>query len=38
VATVIGTGQDELILEAARICPAVAIVVTEERTGAQVFP
>jgi ferredoxin len=38
VATVIGTGPDELMLEVARICPAVAIVVTEESSGAQVFP
>jgi ferredoxin len=38
VATVVGTGPDELILEVARICPAVAIVVTDEPSGVQVFP
>jgi ferredoxin len=38
VATVIGTGPDELMLEVARICPAVAIVVTDEPSGVQVFP
>jgi hypothetical protein len=38
VATVVGTGPDELILEVARICPAVAIVVTDEPNGVQVFP
>jgi ferredoxin len=38
VATVIGTGPDELILGIARICPAVAIVVTDEPSGTQVFP
>jgi ferredoxin len=38
VATVIGTGSDELMLEVARICPAVAIIVTDEPRGVQVFP
>ena len=38
VATVVGTGPDELMLEVARICPAVAIVLTEEPDGTQVFP
>jgi ferredoxin len=38
VATVIGTGPDELMLEVARICPAVAIVVMDEPSGVQVFP
>jgi hypothetical protein len=38
VATVVGTGPDDLILEAARICPAVAIVVTDEAAGTQVYP
>jgi ferredoxin len=37
VAVVIGTGPDELVLEAATMCPSVAIVVTDER-GAQVYP
>jgi hypothetical protein len=30
--------SDELLLEAARICPSVAIVVTDAQTGQQVFP
>ncbi|MEN3283958.1 MAG: ferredoxin [Solirubrobacteraceae bacterium] len=38
VAVVVGTGPDELVLEAARICPSVAIVVTDRDTGEQVFP
>jgi ferredoxin len=38
VAVVVGTGPDELMLEAARICPSVAIVVTDRETGEQVFP
>jgi ferredoxin len=38
VAVVVGTGPDELMLEAARICPSVAIVVTDGETGEQVFP
>jgi ferredoxin len=38
VAVVIGTGPDELMLEAARICPSVAIVVTDPDTGEQVYP
>jgi ferredoxin len=38
VAVVVGTGPDELMLEAARICPSVAIVVTDDGTGGQVFP
>ena len=38
VATVVGTGPDDLIVAAARICPAVAIVVSDEAAGTQVFP
>jgi ferredoxin len=38
VATVVGTGPDDLILAAARSCPAVAIVVCDEASGARVFP
>jgi len=38
VAVVVGTGPDELMLEAARICPSVAIVVTDGDTGQQVYP
>jgi len=37
VATVVGTGPDELMLEAARVCPSVAISITDEE-GMQVFP
>jgi ferredoxin len=38
VAVVVGTGPDELMLEAARVCPSVAIVVTDSETGENVFP
>ena len=38
VAVVVGTGPDDLILEAARACPSVAIVVTDEQTGERIFP
>jgi ferredoxin len=37
-ATVIGTGPDQLILEAAEVCPAVAISVVDSETGETVFP
>lgn len=38
IAEVIGTGSDQAILEAARACPASAIIVTDAGTGEQVFP
>ena len=38
VATVVGTGPDTLILEAAEVCPAVAISVVDSETGETVFP
>jgi ferredoxin len=38
VATVIGTGPPELILEAAEACPAVAITVVDDETGETLFP
>ena len=38
VAVVIGDGPDELMLEAARVCPSVAIRITDELSGKQVFP
>lgn len=38
VAVVIGVGSDELMLEAARVCPAVAIRVLDEHSGEQIFP
>ncbi len=37
-AIVIGDGPDELILEAARACPSLAIAVTNSETGETVFP
>ncbi len=37
-AVVIGGGPDDLILEAAEACPAVAISITDSETGATVFP
>lgn len=37
-AVVIGTAPPELILEAAEACPAVAISIIDEETGATVFP
>jgi ferredoxin len=37
-ATVIGTAPDDLILEAAEVCPAVAISVVDSETGETVFP
>jgi ferredoxin len=37
-AVVIGNGPDELILEAARTCPSLAITVTDSETGETVFP
>jgi ferredoxin len=38
VAVVIGEGPDELMLEAARVCPSVAIVITGQETGEQIYP
>lgn len=38
IAEVIGTGPDDLILEAARSCPSVAISVIDETTGEQIYP
>jgi len=37
-AVVIGAGAEELILEAAEACPAVAISVVDDETGETVFP
>jgi ferredoxin len=37
-AEVIGRGSDELILEAAEMCPAAAISVVDSETGATVYP
>jgi ferredoxin len=38
VAVVIGTGPDDLILEAARACPSVAITVIDDTTGETIYP
>jgi ferredoxin len=37
-ATVIGDGPDDLILEAAEMCPSLAITVVDSQTGKTVFP
>jgi ferredoxin len=37
-AVVIGTDTPELMIEAAEACPAVAISIVDEATGANVFP
>jgi ferredoxin len=38
IAEVIGTGPDDLMLEAAEACPAVAITIVDGETGETVFP
>ena len=38
VALVVGDGPDELLLEAAGACPALAITLVDAETGAAVFP
>ena len=38
IAVVIGTGPGDLIVEAAKACPSVAITVVDSDTGAQVYP
>jgi ferredoxin len=37
-AVVIGTAPDDLLLEAAEACPAVAISIVDETSGETVFP
>jgi ferredoxin len=37
IAIVVGTGSDDVIMEAARACPSTAIAVYDE-SGAQVYP
>ncbi len=38
VAVVVGTGPDELIVEAAEACPSVAITVVDDQTGETIYP
>jgi ferredoxin len=38
VAVVVGAGPDELMLEAARLCPSAAITVTDAESGRRIFP
>lgn len=38
VAVVVGTAPDDVLLEAARACPAGAIVLVDEATGEEVDP
>ena len=38
VATVVGTGPDELLMAAARACPSSAIRIIDRRTDEQVYP
>jgi ferredoxin len=38
LAHIIGTGPDELILEAAEACPSVAITVIDDATGETIYP
>jgi ferredoxin len=38
VAVVVGTAPDELVLEAARVCPSTAIVLSDAATGERVYP
>ena len=37
-AVVIGEGPDDLVMQAAEICPSIAITVVDSETGAQVYP
>jgi ferredoxin len=38
VAVVIGTGPDDLVLQAAEACPSVAISVVDSQTGETIYP
>ena len=37
-AVVIGEGPDDLIVQAAEMCPSIAITVVDSETGTQVYP
>jgi ferredoxin len=37
-AVVIGEGPDDLIIEAAELCPSLAITVIDSETGTQIYP
>ena len=38
VATVVGTGPDDLLLAAAEACPSAAIVIRDAATGDHIYP
>ncbi len=38
IATVVGTGDPDLLFKAARACPAVAISIVDDATGEQEYP
>jgi ferredoxin len=38
IATVVGTGPDDLLLEAAEACPSSAIRIVDNGSGEQVYP
>ena len=38
IASVIGAGTPEEVLEAAEACPAAAIIVVDSETGEQIYP
>jgi ferredoxin len=38
VATVVGTGPDDLLLAAAEACPSAAIVIIDRESGQQIYP
>jgi ferredoxin len=38
IARVVGEGPDELILEAAKSCPSLAIAVVDSESGEQIYP
>lgn len=38
IAAVVGDGPDDLLLEAARRCPSVAISIVDDETGKRIYP